>query len=189
MEKIKILALFGKSSAGKDSIQRWLLQNIQGANGLISYTTRPPRDSERDGRDYCFVSEFYFKKLILEKRLLEYTKFKDWYYGTDLHNPKPHRINIGVFNPTGIRSLLEHSDKFDILPVYIQASDKDRLTRSLKREANPNCAEICRRFLADEEDFKNIDFEHEVFLNDKINDNFYGLLNRPKIREFIKGQN
>jgi guanylate kinase len=93
-----------------------------------------------------------------------------------------------VFNPQGIRSLLSHSDTIDILPVWIQAGEKERLLRSLNREQNPNCAEVCRRFLADQKDFANIEFEHEIFLNDKENEEYYGFLNRPKILNFIEGQ-
>ena len=53
-QKYKIIALFGKSSAGKDTIQKWLVQHMDNAHEIISCTTRPPRDYENDGIDYHF---------------------------------------------------------------------------------------------------------------------------------------
>ena len=80
----------------------------------------------------------------------------------------------------------EHNSSFEVLPVWIQVNDRTRLLRSLDREKNPNYEEICRRFLADKKDFSNLDFNYEVFLNDK--DNFSNILNRPKINKFLKDE-
>lgn len=123
--------------------------------------------------------------------MLEYTYFNGWYYGTHkytLIRNINNNINIGVFNPDGIRTLLTKSD-IEILPVWIKTNDKIRLLRSLNREQNPNCEEICRRFLTDKEDFSNIEFDYEIFLNNSDKDNYYGFFNRPKIKEFINNKN
>ena len=223
MDRIKLLALFGESSAGKDSIQHWLERKLKNIHGMVSYTSRPPRDYEIEGREYHFISQEEFEKLIVENKMLEHTCFNNWYYGTYINELQKGKImeikfnnvdyiykkinyvdkevlkniniqfqkgkiNVGVFNPQGIRSLLSHSDTIDILPVWIQAGEKERLLRSLNREQNPNCAEVCRRFLADQKNFANIEFEHEIFLNDKENGEYYGFLNRPKILNFLEGQ-
>lgn len=186
MEKIKLLALFGKSSAGKDSIQHWLGYKFNDIHEIISYTSRSPRDYEMDGREYHFISREAFKDLIYEEKMLEYSYFNTWYYGTCINELNKNKINVGIFNPEGIRNLLKYSKSLDILPVWIQANDKTRLLRSLNREKNPNCEEICRRFLSDEKDFSHIDFNYEEYLNDKNNGEYYGFLNRPKIADFIK---
>lgn len=55
MTKFKIIALFGESSSGKDSIQNWIVNNMENFYKIISITTRPPRDYERDAKDYFFV--------------------------------------------------------------------------------------------------------------------------------------
>lgn len=189
MDRIKLLALFGESSAGKDSIQHWLEQKLKNIHGMTSYTSRPPRDYETNGKEYHFISQEEFEKLIVVNKMIEHTCFNNWYYGTCVDELDKNKINVGVFNPQGVRSLLTHTDTIDILPVWIQAGEKERLLRSLQRENNPNCAEICRRFLADLQDFSNIDFDYEIFLNDKDNYDYYGFLNRPKILNFMEGQN
>ena len=124
MDKIKLLALFGESSTGKDSIQRWLCQNFDNIHGIISYTTRPPRDYEKDGQDYYFISDEKFSQLLAEDKLLETTTFNNWFYGTSIDELKSNKINIGVFNPTGIRNLLNKSDIISTLPVWIQTSQE-----------------------------------------------------------------
>lgn len=187
-DKIKLIALFGESSAGKDSIQDWLITVLKNGHKMISYTSRPMRDYEREGKQYHFITHDNFKELIAQGKMLEYTYFNNWYYGTPENELQPRAFNVGVFNPMGIRFLLQYSDKIDVLPVWIKANDKTRLLRSLNREINPDCEEICRRFLADKYDFSQIDFDYEIYLNDDDKEEYYGILNRPKVKEFLHGQ-
>ena len=48
MNKIQIIALFGESASGKDTIQKWVTANYKNVNSIISCTTRPKRDYEKD---------------------------------------------------------------------------------------------------------------------------------------------
>ena len=164
MNKIPVIALFGKSGAGKDYYQKWLVQTFPGLNPIISCTTRPPREGEQDKVDYYFLSEEEFIVKVANLEMLEATVFKGWGYGTLIEALKKDTINVGVFNPEGIECLLADS-RLEVLPIYIYADDKVRLIRALNREAHPNCAEICRRYEADERDFRNIDFEYYTFNN------------------------
>lgn len=182
--KYKVLALFGKSGAGKDTIQKWLTTNYN-MNGIISCTTRPPRDYERDGIHYHFLSNEEFAQKVLNMSMLEATVFNDWYYGTPIESLKEDKINVGVFNIQGIECLLQ-DNRLDILPIFIDCSDKKRLLRNIKREKVPNCLEICRRFITDEKDFSDINFDYITFdNNDDRNRGFYGILNLPAVKEFL----
>ena len=168
-KKIKILALFGKSASGKDSIQKWIVSNYpQLTNKIVSCTTRPPRSGEQDGVDYFFLSDEEFAKKVLDGSMLEATSFREWFYGTALDQLNPEKINVGVFNITGVECILD-DPRLDVVPVWIHASDKTRLRRSLNREDNPDCKEICRRFLADEKDFDEMDdFDYFGWINEDI---------------------
>ena len=182
--KYKVLALFGKSGAGKDTIQKWLTTNYN-MNGIISCTTRPPRDYERDGIHYHFLSNEEFAQKVLNMSMLEATIFNDWCYGTPIESLKEDKINVGVFNIQGIECLLQ-DNRLDILPIFIDCSDKTRLLRNIKREKVPNCLEICRRFITDEKDFSDINFDYITFdNNDDRNRGFYGILNLPTVKEFL----
>ena len=165
MDKYKVIALFGKSGAGKDTIQKWIVSNIPEVNGIISCTTRPKRDYEKEGKDYYFLTNEEFAEKVLDGSMLEATEFREWFYGTPLSSLKKDIINVGVFNPTGVSCLL-NDNRLEVLPIQIMTSDKIRLMRILNREDDPDCAEMCRRFFTDINDFNNIDFDYYVFNND-----------------------
>jgi len=151
-KKYKIIALFGKSASGKDTILKWILNNIKNTSGIVSYTTRQPRDYEIEGKDYYFISNELFTEKLLNKELLEVTCFNDYFYGAGIDTLKEDKLNIGVFDVEGINCLIQDS-RIDILPIYIDATDKTRLLRSLTREENPNCEKICKRYFVDEKEF------------------------------------
>ena len=163
MNKIKIVALFGKSGAGKDAIQKRIVSSADYHN-IVSCTTRPAREHEKNGIDYFFLTNDEFAEKIMNFEMLESTSFRGWYYGTSLDSLNQEKINIGVFNIAGIGIMLDDS-RLDVLPICISAPDKVRLLRSLNREENPDCAEICRRFQTDEADFRTIDFDYETVEN------------------------
>ena len=184
MEKIKILALFGKSGSGKDTIQKWMVSTLPNTKGIISCTTRPKRDYEIDGIDYHFLLPTEFAKKVLDGTMLEATSFNDWFYGTPIDELDKNYINVGVFNIQGIECLLGDS-RLDVLPVMVEVGDVIRLKRSLSRENNPNCKEICRRFLTDEKDFSEIPFEYILFDNSRKQAEFYNLQNIPQVAAFM----
>lgn len=183
-KKIKVLALFGESGSGKDTIQTWLLKNIPNTHKPITYTTRPARDYEINGKNYYFISNDEFKELKNNNKILEsfYVKDRDWYYGSSIDEFQKDKINIIILTPTGIRNIL-NNNQLEVLPVYIKAPDKIRLLRSLDREENPDCTEICRRFLSDAEDFKNINFLYETYNN--ISSNYENILKSSIITTWL----
>lgn len=175
MSKYKIIALFGKSCAGKDTIQKWIVSNIPKTKEIISCTTRPQRDYEKDGVDYYFLSNNDFGQKILDCTMLEATTFNGQLYGTAIEALDKDKLNIGVFDLNGIECLLE-DNRINILPIYIDAPEVERLLRSLKREDNPDCRKICERFLYDEKEFAEIPFDYHFFKN-------YGKLNKKALNK------
>ena len=150
-----IVCLVGKSAAGKDSLAL-LLSKRDGWHNVVSCTTRPKRDYEKEGEHYHFLTNEEFAQKVLNGDMLEATYFNDWHYGT-MKSALVDGINVGVWNPEGYDCLKE-TVKFDkdiiLMPYWIRCSDKTRLLRSLNREKDPDVHEIVRRFQADEEDFE-----------------------------------
>jgi guanylate kinase len=154
MSKYKVIAICGKSASGKDTLLRYTIMNYMWLHKIINCTTRPPRENEVDGKNYHFLSlEEFAHKDTIEGKMIEVTKFREWYYGTSIEDLSLDEINIGVFNPAGIYALMQRED-VDLYVVQVVASDKTRLLRSLTREDNPDVDEIVRRYLADKEDFE-----------------------------------
>lgn len=158
----KIICLMGKSSTGKDTIFKRLLEDdALGLRTVVSYTTRPVRDGEREGVEYFFTDEAGYEYWEKQKRIIEARAYHTchglWRYFT---------VDDGQITRTGnyimigtleaYRSLRDYFGADRLLPVLIELDDGVRLQRALDRERrqeNPKYEEMCRRFLADSEDF------------------------------------
>lgn len=172
--KIKVIAVIGKSGSGKNSLLQEVLASAPDTfHQIINCTTRPSREKEVEGKDYFFLTGKEFIAKIKNNEMLEYTKFNDWYYGTMKEALSTEKVNIGVFNPAGIRELSKNSN-IDLSIVWVHTSDKERLLRQLYREDCPNVDEIIRRFQTDKEDFKNL--SNEFFIIHLDNDTYDDLI-------------
>lgn len=165
MKKYKIIALIGKSGAGKDYLLHRMCLDNPSYEPIVSCTTRPKREGETEGIDYHYLTETEFLQQQYDGQFLETSEFRKWHYGTRLKDLSTSHVNIGVFNPQGIYSLLKLQHLVDLEVIYVYAPDKVRLLRQLNREEEPDCAEICRRFMTDEEDFRALDFVYTFYDN------------------------
>ncbi len=159
----RIFCIMGKSSSGKDTIFKILLQRKDvDVNRIVSYTTRPQRSHEKPGEEYNFVSIQEKDRLLAEGKVIEIRKYDTvhgpWFYFTvddgnlDLNNND--YLMIGT-----VESFIKIRDYYGadkVLPIYIEVDDGIRLSRALERERSqehPKYEEMCRRFLADQQDF------------------------------------
>lgn len=159
----KIICLMGKSSSGKDTIFRELLQEgTLGLRTIVPYTTRPIRTGETDGVDYHFTKEEGFQNLLEEGKIIEERAYNTvhglWRYFTVADDS----IELDRYDYCVIGTLEAYINIRDyfgadkVLPVYIEIDDGERLQRALTRERRqrePKYEEMCRRFLADCQDF------------------------------------
>lgn len=154
----KIFYLMGKSSCGKDSIYKKLIEDGElNLKKITGYTTRPIREGETDGVEYFFVTKEDMKKLNLIEMRSYNTVAGEWCYATADDgniNETDNYLIIGTLE--SYECFLRYYGRDRVVPLYIEVDDYTRLTRSLNREkqqANPRYDEICRRYLADEADF------------------------------------
>lgn len=176
MNKIKVIALFGPAGSGKDYLLHEITNIFTNLHEIVSCTTRPKRQGEKNGINYHFLTEEEFHQYEYNGDMLESVCFNNWWYGTLINSLNENYINIGVFNPEGIRSLLEDS-RLEVYPIAITAKAKTRLMRQLLREDNPNIREIFRRYEADEKDFSFIDFDYAIVHNEDSNTSVDDLAN------------
>ena len=160
--KYKVFALVGPSGCGKDTILRTLLKKYnktQKFNPIISYTTRPMREGEKDGVDYHYTDNDTMINFFNENTIVEMAEFNNWFYGTTYECYDDTKINIGIFDPTRLDILLSNPD-IDVTIFYIKTKDNIRLIRQLGREDDPDINEILRRYKTDREDFYGIEGEY-----------------------------
>lgn len=158
----KICYIMGKSSSGKDTIFKRIKERRPVLRTITLYTTRPIREGETDGVEYHFTNETKLKELedkgcVIEVRAYD-TKCGIWKYFTaddgqiDLESDD--YIVIGTLQ--SFEAMCRYFGRDKVLPVYVEVEDGMRLKRALDREmmqSEPKYAEMCRRFLADQEDF------------------------------------
>ena len=80
--KNKLIIISSPSGAGKTTLCNMLLKKMKKISLSISYTSRSKRLNEIDGKDYFFVSDKEFKRLIKNDEFLEYAKVFKNFYGT-----------------------------------------------------------------------------------------------------------
>ena len=164
-----IYCLMGKSASGKDTIyNRLLAMERLHLRCVVPYTTRPMRSGEIDGQTYVFcteqqVADFEAAGKIIELRAY-HTVYGIWKYFT----ADDGQICLGESDYLMIGTLEAYEQIRDyfgtdkVCPVYVEVDDGLRLQRALDRERaqdQPKYAEMCRRFLADEEDFSEENLE------------------------------
>lgn len=159
----RIFIVMGKSATGKDTIYKRLLESEElGLRTAVMYTTRPIRNMEQNGVEYFFVDEDELHRLQEEKRIIEQRTYETihgpWHYFT----VNDGQINLEEANYLMIGTLETYTQIRDyygaerVIPIYLEVEDGVRLSRALRREMKqekPKYAEMCRRYLADDEDF------------------------------------
>lgn len=170
----KIIAICGKAGSGKDTILQRVVAACPQLHEIVSCTTRPMREGEADGINYFYLTGEQFGEKVLRGEMLEATCFNDWFYGTSYDSLRSDCVNIAVLNPEGIDSIIAHKN-IEMVVFYVEAKDKTRLLRQLNRETDPDLYEIIRRFRADELDFEDLDFHHNVLINETKEDLDYNV--------------
>ncbi len=159
----KIFYIMGKSAAGKDKIySRLAADETLNLKKLVLYTTRPIRAKEENGKQYFFVDNEKLKEFRSQGRLIEarfyHTVHGIWAYFTadDGQVDAEGSDYLGIGTLESYMKLRDYFGEDRMVPIYVQVENGERLERALKREKKqeePHYAEMCRRFLADEEDF------------------------------------
>lgn len=164
----KIFYLMGKSATGKDTLYQRILAACPGLKTVVLYTTRPMRDGEQEGIEYHFIDRDRLEALSSQGKIVETRTYQTVHGPWDYATVDDGQIDIKSDNYL-IIGTLESYEKLRLyfgdevmVPLYVEVDDGIRLIRALEREqrqAEPKYREVCRRFLADEEDFSSENLE------------------------------
>ncbi|MBP5324961.1 MAG: guanylate kinase [Pseudobutyrivibrio sp.] len=192
-----IYCIMGKSSSGKDTIFKLLLDRTDiGLKTIVSYTTRPIRSHEKPGEEYNFVSIEEKDRLLAEGKVIEIREYNTvhgpWFYFTvdDGSLDLKHHDYLIIGTVESFVKIRDYYGEDKVLPIYIEVDDGIRLTRALEREKmqeNPKYEEMCRRFLADQQDFSEENIKNARITN-IFNNNKDSKDTCDKIAAFINGR-
>ncbi len=134
------------SGAGKSSLEKALLQRVDGIERSISHTTRPPRPGERDGVDYHFVSREAFEQMVARGEFLEYATVFDNMYGS-LRSLVEEKLRAGIdvimdMDWQGARQVREAMP--EVVTIFILPPSLEELRRRLEGRGQDS-EEVIRR--------------------------------------------
>ncbi len=170
IEPGRLIVLAAPSGAGKTTLAHKLLAREPGLKFSISYTTRPPRETEVPGEDYFFVSEDEFGEMRANDAFLECAEVFDHWYGTSqeyiqslLDRGRSVLLEIDWQGAAQVRS-----HRPDAVLVFIMPPSRDELERRLRGRRTDSEAVIQRRLrqaLSDMAHWSEFDY---VIINDDL---------------------
>jgi guanylate kinase len=164
------IVISAPSGTGKTSLCIRLLQTLSRISRSVSYTTRTARAGEIDGRDYHFVDEPTFDRMVDEDAFIEWARVFDHRYGTGLQATREQLergvdvlLDIDVQGGAQIRSKLP-----DAVLIFLLPPSLEELRRRLQNRAKDTPQTIERRLREARDEVRaSADYEYLV-----VNDDF-----------------
>lgn len=149
-----IIALEGKTASGKDSVAKFI-EASYGIKQVVSYTTRPKRDYEKDGVEHHFITKDQMAELKRDwNSLLAYTKFPDtgFEYCATTADLTGDDIRTYIINPDGVEWLKKNRPDVNIISIYLDLSE--RLIKKRAKKRGDSVSNIVARLDSEREQFK-----------------------------------
>jgi guanylate kinase len=166
-----LIVVSSPSGGGKGTLIDRVLKIVEGVSYSVSYTTRPPRPAEQNGREYFFVSTAEFEEMIQRDNFLEWANVYGHLYGTHREQVERERdagsdiiLEIDVQGAASIRRKVS-----DPVTVFILPPSFELLRERLVARNTDSPADLERRLRgapAEVEQYKYFDY---VILNDDVN--------------------
>ena len=158
------------SGSGKSTLVNELLKSVRDLDFSISYTTRAPRGSEENGKQYFFVSRPEFEKMIRDDEFLEHAEVFGNYYGTArrfLREAEQHGhdllLDIDVQGAAQIQQKLP-----DATSIFILPPDRKTLEERLRKRSEDREEVIQRRLITASREIENYDHYDYILVNDRL---------------------
>jgi len=144
MRRGLLIVLSGPSGVGKGTIRKKVFEKTElNLAYSISMTTRGPRNSEKNGVDYFFVSLEEFEKMIKEEKFLEHTYFVGNYYGTPreyVERLRDEGKNVFLeIEIKGAKEVLKKCHGNDVISIFLVPPSLEELERRIRgRKSEPD---------------------------------------------------
>jgi guanylate kinase len=167
-----IIVVSGFSGAGKGTIMKALISKYDQYALSISATTRDPRPGEENGREYFFVSNEEFEKLIAENGLIEHAGYVNHYYGTPRKFVED-KLNAGidVILEIEIQGALQIKEQYpDAVLLFVMPPSAEVLEQRLRGRGTESDEVIRQRLKRANEEAVGIENYDYIVINDKLED-------------------
>ena len=158
------------SGSGKSTLVEKLMQCVANLRFSVSYTTRPPRGSERNGRDYFFIPREEFERRIAQGEFLEWAEVFGNYYGThrsELDRASQEGVDLVLdIDVQGARQLKEKIPA--AVTIFILAPSRQVLEQRLRTRSQDAEAVIERRLSEAAEEIRNYSQYDYVLVNREV---------------------
>ena len=166
-----LLVLSSPSGAGKTTITRQLLERDPSLSLSVSVTTRPPRPGETDGKDYHFIDQAKFDRMVAEDELLEHATVFGHCYGTP-RRPIEEALSagrdiVGDLDWQGTRQLAEKVRR-DLVAVFVLPPSLAALKERLRSRAQDSEAVVAGRMAKSTEEMSHWNEYDYVIVNDTV---------------------
>jgi guanylate kinase len=158
------------SGSGKSTLVNEVRKIVPGLDFSVSYTTRPPRGSEQNGREYFFVPRTQFEQMIRQDEFLEYAQVFGNYYGTArrfLRAAQEHGddllLDIDVQGAEQIKKRIPEAASIFVLPP-----NREKLEWRLRNRGLDSEEVICRRLDTARREIENYDKYDYILVNDRL---------------------
>jgi guanylate kinase len=158
------------SGSGKSTLVNEILKSVTDLEFSISYTTRAPRGSEIDGRQYFFISRPEFEQMIREDKFLEHAEVFGNYYGTARRflqdaeqNERDLLLDIDVQGAEQIQRKLP-----DATSIFILPPNRKTLEERLRKRSEDKEEVIQRRLETATREIENYARYNYILVNDQL---------------------
>ncbi|MGA2961101.1 MAG: guanylate kinase [Candidatus Korobacteraceae bacterium] len=176
-----VFIISAPSGSGKSTLVNELRHSVEGLDFSISYTTRAPRGSEQNGREYCYLSRDEFEKMISADLFLEYADVFGNYYGTArifldraMQRGNDLLLDIDVQGAAQLQAKLPDSISIFVLPPSRRELEL-RLRRRSSEENVKDPGIIRRRLDTASQEICNYNHYDYILVNDRLEDSIEAL--------------
>jgi guanylate kinase len=168
-----VLVISSPSGAGKTTICKKILEEVNGINLSVSVTTRKKRKDEVEGVDYFFKNDEEFILMIKNDEFIENAKVFGNYYGT-LKEEVLKKIKNGVdilvdIDWQGTRQIQKHMPE-DIVKIFILPPSIKELEYRLRNRASENEEDFFKRMLEARKEISHFDEYDFIIINENVNE-------------------